>query len=231
MIGLNCSKQPHLRPPPTPPAHGPRSPTSVQLWPLAPWWCYVSYWSPTSPQPCLCLLMDPIDQAQMCTDFLACPQTCRVTMDQLASLGSWLNLAMISGPALLTLLRCYRMGPWLANPLPCQPWDLPCLPSLRERPGLNAPWHEEPREDREFRFQLKTAVRARTVKLATFPWHQIQKPQKLVNISDHLLFVLVWQLCFTDIRLCLSCLPTMMSTESWAGIRWPLFGVVQLFVL
>lgn len=84
-------------------------------------------------------------------------------------------------------------------------------------------------ENMGFSFQLRMAVRARTVKLAVFLcWFQINKHQKLLKLSAHLLSVIFQQFCFTDMWPCLFCSP---SVESWDGIMWPLSGLVHLFIL
>lgn len=54
-------------------------------------------------------------------------------------LDSWLNLAVISGPALLTSLRDCGMGPGCRKTLPCQPRDHTWV--YRGQTDLHPPWH------------------------------------------------------------------------------------------
>lgn len=54
---LNSTVQPHLGPPPTPPAHGPRAPP--QLWAFTPGRCCGSHWFPISAT-AASVLMNPI---------------------------------------------------------------------------------------------------------------------------------------------------------------------------
>lgn len=62
-----------------------------------------------------------------------------ITMNLPADLGSWLNMAMVSGSALLGFL--HRSGSWLAGSLPCQLCHPPAqllTPSLSSSPHSSA---------------------------------------------------------------------------------------------
>lgn len=150
--------QPHLELPPTSP--GPGVLHRHSLGPLAPA-CAVleECWSPIK----LCLTKDTLEpwtdltfspalslwmcpaiagcDPDLCTAFLAWPCAClRAMVLPYVGLASWLNLATVSG---LALLRCCGAGigavrPWLCCPVP---YLLPCKELWKEMPFNSVNFH------------------------------------------------------------------------------------------
>lgn len=101
-----------------------RHPAFFSFLPSAHGWCLLLGIGPTSLIKSSHVVADPDPHLE--TDSKVWPQTCPITAEFPQVLGSWLELAAIPGPVLLTWLRCCGIRSWMP-------------PSLGERPCLAAP--------------------------------------------------------------------------------------------